>query len=616
MLGLRRVRRLRRTRDERGAVMILGAIFAAVAIFAAALAVDIGRQATAKRDDQRVADMVALDAARGFAIAPSDPRPTITSLAQASAQRNGYDPSDTSAGHSMLIELVKVLPLAGEYTMVTIPPGSSLVDSTANAVRVTLTSSMDNLFGGGTKALKAIAVGALGNGTTCILPCPGNDNLPIGTTRIGSTLASLNTTDTVFLNKLMTKLVGGSVNLDAVGWQGVASGYATFSRLQAALGLTGASPDEVLDTTLTYRELLDATVNALNADGSPSSATAATKVGTIASSVDNSLGLQLTLRKLFSIAGNTGDGSDVANAALSVRDIVVGGAMAADGDHFATVDLGLTDLPVIPNVQSITVRAGLIEAPQTEVGQYGKDSLGNYLTTAVTSQVRLLVDAVLAVPVVDPLLRSILGSSITVRVPYYLEGGSGSASLDTAHCTSTTPDSVDILAVTNAVNANVARVSDSDLSSSLGSTITKGQATVLDVIGVVTVKARTGISDVVAGASQMLNFTPDYAAKQATSQHVTGSALQLPAVAPTDLQVSLLAGGALINVSTLQTTIANGISAAVPGIQNTVLASISKAVGLTFGGADVWAPPVQNCQTTSFTNQPTPTVDSIPTLLK
>jgi uncharacterized membrane protein len=610
MLGLRRERTLRRSRDERGAVMILGAIFAAVAVFAAALAVDIGRQATAKRDDQRVADMVALDAARGFAIAPSDPRPTITSLAQASAQRNGYDPTDTAAGHSMLIELVKVLPLAGDYTMVTIPPGSSLVDSTANAVRVTLTSSMGNLFGGGTKALKAIAVGALGNGTTCILPCPGNENLPLGTTRIGSTLASLNTTDTVILNKLMTKLVGGSVNLDAVGWQGLASGYATFSRLQAALGLTGASPDQVLDTVVTYRQLLDATVNALNADGSPSSATAATKVGTIASSVDNSLGLQLTLRKLISIAGNAGDGSDVANAALSVRDIVLGGAMVADGDHFATVDLGVADLPAIPNIQSITVRAGLIEAPQTKIGQYGKDGAGNYLTTAVTSQVRLLVDTVLAVP-----FGGILGVQL-VHVPYYLEGGSGSASLDTAHCTSTTPDSVDILGVTNAVGANVARVSDTDLSSSLGSTITKSQATVLDVAGVVTVKARTGISNVVAGASQLLNFTPDYLAKESTPQHITGSALQLPAVAPSDLQVSLLAGGLLLNVATIQTTIANAISAAVPAIQNTVLAGVSKALGLTFGGADVWAPPVQNCQTTSFTNQPTPTVDSIPTLLK
>jgi uncharacterized membrane protein len=600
----------RRSRDERGAVMILGALFAGVAVIAAGLAIDIGRQTAMKRDDQRVADMIALDAARAFAIAPNDPRPTAMSLAQSSAQRNGFDPSDTTAGNSMLLELVKVVPVAGQYTLVTIPPGSSLLDATANAVRVTLTSTVDYFFGAGSKALKAIAVGALGNGTTCILPCPGNDSLPIGTTRIGSTLASLNTTDTVILNKLMTKLVGGSVNLDAVGWQGLASGYATFSRLQTALGLTGASPDQVLDTTVTYRQLLDATVNALNADGSPSSAIAATKVGTIASSVDNTLGLQLTLRKLISIAGNAGDGSDVANAALSVRDIVLGGAMAADGDHFASVDLGVTDLPVIPNVQSITIRAGLIEAPQSKIGQYGKDGTGKYLTTAVTSQVRVLVDTVLAVP-----LGSILGVQL-VHVPYYLEGGSGSASLDTAHCTSATPDSVDILGVTNALGIDVARVSDTDLSSALGSTITKGQATVLDVAGVVTVKAKTGISNVIAGASTLLNFTPDYLAKEATPQHITGSALQLPAVAPTDLQVSLLAGGLLLNVATLQTTIANAISAAVPAIQNTVLAGVSKALGLTFGGADVWAPPVQNCQTSSFTNQPTPTVDSIPTLLK
>lgn len=606
---MRNARRWKMDHDDRGAVLILASVFAAVAVLAAALAVDIGRQAATKRDDQRVADMVALDAVRGFAIAPTNPRPAIEGLAASSATRNGYQPNDTANGHSMQVELLQVLLSDGGYTMIPIPDtGQPSIDATGNAVRITLTSTTDNLFAGGQKALKAIAVATLDS--QLVIPPGGAPTSAGGTTRIGSTLASLDTSQTTILNDVMTQLVGGVVNVNAVGWQGIANGYVTLSSLQSALGMAAASPSEFLNSQFTYPELVTATVSALKADGTTSTASIMTALGTIYSATDPAFTGAVQLPRLFKIGGDIGNGADVANMKLSVRHLVQGGAIAADNDHFLSFNLAAADLPLIPNIQSATVKVGLIEAPQTAIGPYGKDSLGGYYTTAQTSQVRILVDTVIGVP-----LGGLLGIK-PVHIPYYLSGGDGTASLDTAHCTAPTPESVDILGVTNAVGADVATVSNTDLSSTTSGTVAMGEAVLLDVAGVITVTAKAGIGNVVGGASQLLSFTPDYAAKQADAQHITGSALSLPTVTSGDMQTQLLAGGAALNVASIQQSIASGIAAAIPGIQDEILAGVSKALGLTFGGADVWAPPDQMCATTWVPADPVTTLVSIPQLIQ
>ena len=58
------ISRIRNSRRERGAVLVLAVPAVVVCIAAAALGIDIGRVALDKRSDQRVADLAALDAAR------------------------------------------------------------------------------------------------------------------------------------------------------------------------------------------------------------------------------------------------------------------------------------------------------------------------------------------------------------------------------------------------------------------------------------------------------------------------------------------------------------------------------------------------------------------------
>ncbi len=72
----------------------------------------------------------------------------------------------------------------------------------------------------------------------------------------------------------------------------------------------------------------------------------------VAAQVDPALGTSFTLGELFSVAGTVGDGQDVADASLRVIDLVRGGAVLADGDHFASIDLTSADVGAIPGFNS------------------------------------------------------------------------------------------------------------------------------------------------------------------------------------------------------------------------------------------------------------------------
>src|SRR5437660_523467 len=119
----------RRRRDERGSILVLATVGVVLAMIAASLAIDLGALAQDARQDQKVADLVALDASR---VLPNDP----TTAAQASATRNGFPYS--SPGYSLVVEWASSS--AGPFS-------SAAVDlPAARVVRVTATSPHTNNF--------------------------------------------------------------------------------------------------------------------------------------------------------------------------------------------------------------------------------------------------------------------------------------------------------------------------------------------------------------------------------------------------------------------------------------------------------------------------------------
>jgi len=593
-------------RDEQGSVLVLATVAVVLAVIATALSVDIGRLAQERRRNQKVADMAALDAVRGIRRTPAlEPDTT----ARTTATLNGFPVSylvDAEAG--------------------TVDADGNFVATTdlglATAVRVEATSPLDHEFAPGSRTVTARAIATLGNGKGCTLPnlCVYTDGTPLGTVRVGSRFASLNGAESTIFNRLLSQVVGGSYTLDLVGYQGLADGNVNFQRLRTALGVGAGSASTVLDTELTFRQLLDASIVALNADGSPSSVTAANRLAEIAAQVGVSAGTAFTLRNLFAVTGNVGSGMDVADATINVLDVLRGGLVLADNDNFAQFDLlaATNDLPLLqallPDFVSARVKFGLIEAPQTASGP-PKAADGTYRTVATTSQVRLLVE-------VKHRLNVTGIGLVDIVVPYYVDAGTAKAKLDTLSCAAeqAVPSSVLIQGVTQAASANIGTVDDGALDDAAPGpgvdTLTDTQVTSLIHA---TVKTTTVTSTNVGGRTEMLTFTPDYTV-DGNPQPITGTQLvSLPVLGSSELDTKVTVGGVLDAglSSSLTTAVVDAVVSSATPLLNNLFQPAFRSLGLSVAGADVWAPPPQDCQPKSFNVDPGGDVEvGIPVLIK
>lgn len=606
--------RLLAPRDERGSILVMAAGTLVLAVIAAGLSVDVGGLGVEARKNQRVADLAALDAAREL----EDPNPfdrDPTTAARQSAARNGFD--YLAPGNTLTVEWAPSL--AGVFTSA---PGI-LIAGAASVVRVRVSSTFKNAFPflPDDHVVTRESLAAMGSDapptttptTTTTIPPTSTTAAPtttvpvaavdpLGTVRVGSTLASANSADSAILNGLLTSTVGGSYSLGAVGWQGLASGNFTFSQLRTALGLSAGTVNSVLDTNITFRRLLDATASALNANGQ--SAASANVVG-IASQIAASTGASFTLRSLFDVYGNVGNGADVADVSLNAKDMVVGGLALADADHFASMNLTAAQIPGLPGT-SVKVNFGLIEAPQTKSGA-PKDAGGIYRTVAETAQLRFQLLVTLPVSVTIPLVGTI---GLTVTVPYYLEAGSARAALDTMTCTGPdTPTNMKIMASTNAGRTFVGYVDDAALGNPTSPTPGSFELVNVSILGLGNVRTTlngTLQTTITGNPGELLTFTPPYSGT--TSQQITGSAVSLHTLAGANLNTTALVGGTLIS-----DTIAQTVNLLLPDLSSALLQPLYRATGLSFANADIWAPPAQHCNPTSYTiSGPSPTTTVAP----
>lgn len=385
----RRILVRRARRDERGAVLVMAVPGVVLALLCTALSVDMGRQVFEKRSDQAIADAAALDASRN----PSNAQ----ALAEASARRNGFDPA--APGH-VLVATRGTLDANRVFT----------VNPVGTAVQVAVTSNMDYIFIPGDKTLTARAVAQMGGGK-------------VAGFKIGTSLASIDTSKAALLNAVLGRWIGGSA--DVVGWQGLLNSHVTLEALRGQLELLDAgvqfgTVDQLLNTDITLAKLAQASAGALSNKGD-SNASLFTGLGGITAQMTNTNTFKLG--NMIKVAQGY-EGSALAGE-MNIFNLLTGAAMVANGSNAVSVpNIGVA----IPNVSSASLSLEVIEGEKYYFGPDASVKPGPHQTTG---QVKLTITPNLNMPLAVTGLANVV---VTGALPLTLTASGADATLNTITC--------------------------------------------------------------------------------------------------------------------------------------------------------------------------------------
>lgn len=325
-----------RNTDERGSVIVLAAVGIVVSVIAAALAVDLGRLASDKRDDQKVADLAALDASRDLT--------TACTRANASAMRNGLPANSLSCSPAAPADPTKDV-IVGRLASGVFTP-----DATGDAVQVKVTSPF--------KAAFPFVVGPSKTSGTAVAGASSEAAFSVG-----SSAATFDSNRSV-LDPLMEGWLGIThAQMSAVSYNGLAGASVTLRALQtqlASLGYTVGTPSQLLAADVKVLDLLKATSSALSGPGNATAKAEVDKL--IATSISSTL--KVKLGDLVNLAAP--GSSSALDATLNVFHLVTGAAQVANGTNFVA-----TGLCVSVVLLSVCTKLKVIERAQVAEGPVG-----------------------------------------------------------------------------------------------------------------------------------------------------------------------------------------------------------------------------------------------------
>jgi uncharacterized membrane protein len=317
----------RASRDERGAVALVAVVMSFVLIAIAAFAIDIGMQRVARRDMQALADIIALDLARELngrtqsELAGEGSMTNPAGALRASLARN----TDT-VGDDLAVDVDWGSYVNGVWNTNTNPP---------SAVKVVASSSVDFSFTTGSGDVSRTAYGTASS-TACY--------------RLGSFVASLNTAGSTVLGPLNSLL---GVNLSLASYKALAGLDVTLAELAASSQI--GSPDELLTGTITYTELVQATIEALS--NRPEAKQRGSNVDVAISALETLLGVS-----------------------AAVGSIRLGDVLHVSPSDVAAMDVGLHVLDVIASAQ-LANGSHALEIPNLHAGVAG---LGNHISGSLS----------------------------------------------------------------------------------------------------------------------------------------------------------------------------------------------------------------------------------------
>lgn len=354
---------------QRGAIGLMAALTLGMGLLFMLMVVDSSRLYLEQRRLQRVVDMAALEAAGQRAVCMGS-GPRADAVARTGAVRNGFE---LSTGQTLETT-------CGAVQTATNSVRRFGVDATRNeAIRVIATTQVTTSVAAGVWALvngnKLPDTTTLTASAIAATPRP-----PQAILRIRSTLATVDTRQSALLNALVDPL-GGHVQLDVLGWKGIADTKINLLSYldQLAIGVRVSAGDyqQLLRADATASELIDAAVKVLQKGGA--AVEVVTNLGKVAVGANNTrvlhLGDILDLQ-----TGTTKAGLD---ASLQLLDLVQSVILLSTKDSAAIVEMPINVLGLVNG----KVRLKVIEPQQIS-------AIGNPQTDKIkvhTSQVRALI---------------------------------------------------------------------------------------------------------------------------------------------------------------------------------------------------------------------------------
>lgn len=338
---------------EEGSLVIMFALVLPVMLLMVFGSIDIAHMVLVKRELQKIADMSAIAAAEGIGSG-------VQTIALQNAQQNGL-PNDSTLTATKGYWSPNSLPGPKHFTATPSP------NDPVNAVQVTVSRQVPYMIFLPPATLHATAIAWSPN------------TAGIG---IASTLLNLNTQQSGLLNSILGGLLGTSLNLSLVGYQGLANTNIALGQLAEQLGV--GSVNSLLSTNLNLGDLYQGTLNVLSNrvnGGALISGYAVGALSTLASAVPSGSST-IQLSKIIKLGL---DGASAADAQVNLLGLITASAMLANQQHFV-------DVPGVNVLGLASLNLYVISPPQLAYGLPGKNSAGQWRTVAKTAQVALNLD--------------------------------------------------------------------------------------------------------------------------------------------------------------------------------------------------------------------------------
>lgn len=338
--------RLHSLHRQRGAVILMTTGFMLLGVLFLALAIDSGRLFMEKRSLQRIADIAALEAATRFGCKEQTiggvTKKWRAEFAQEAALRNGFNGTVTAACGDISDADVRVF---------------TVNEVSGKAIRVEVQdSTVASIVAGG------VFTGPINLRAEAVAIRAGN---ALAGLTIRSTTATINTQDSILLNTILGGLLGTSLNISAVGYNGLVGTQVKLldflDALAIELGLGVGDYEQVLSTQLTVGQLIGLTADAISREG----AQLATGAGNL-NDVLVALGLvalsnnpaKISLGELLNV--QTTDKLQAANVDLNLLDLVQGSIQLASSNAAVGVDLPVN----VPGVAALDLSLRVVEPSQ------------------------------------------------------------------------------------------------------------------------------------------------------------------------------------------------------------------------------------------------------------